>query len=147
MTGRYEKAAIRRQAAIDYITAYPGALAPEIIAALGWKKCSGASRLADMTDRGELARTQTLYRANNANGKGSAVTTYAYTVCTGKTKSACEVMEVVAANLDSNKTKTRPEKNPTPWRTVNREGSNQAYKAQRGQGALRPSPRRGCSLS
>lgn len=143
MTTRYEQAATHRQNALDYIIAHPGATAPEIINALNWhNKAVGSDRPADMVERGELSRKKATITVINAAGTRSVINTYAYTARTNKTKSADKMASAVTANLAADKTAPAP----NPGRTVHIGGTRRDLVNQRGQGALSPSPRRGCSL-
>lgn len=146
MTTRHEQAATHRQDALDYIIAHPGATAPEIINALSWHtKAVGSDRLADMVERGELSRKRATITVINAAGTRSVINTYAYTALVDKTTSADKMASTVAANLESKK---KPKAKPaTPTGSyVHIGGKRTDLKDQRGQGALSPSPRRGCSL-
>lgn len=141
-TMRVRQAEAIRQATINYITDHPGALGTEIVAAMGWARSLGATRLTAMTGRGELSRIKATSYIVNASGASSLIYTYAYT-CTDKAKSADKVMNEITENLAD---KTRKTRSDEPWRTVNIGGVREDLKDQRGQGALPPSVRRGCSL-
>lgn len=140
---RYELAESRRQAALNHINANPGALGPEIIAALGWDKVSGADRLGDMADRGELSRVPAITRITKASGYTTTVSTYAYTALVTKTKSADETRRDVSANLKAAKATRSVVSHPRSFRDENRP----PIRNQGGQGCVRHEVRRGCSLS
>ena len=59
---RAREAMERRQEALDYINANPGAYGPEISEWFGWGKTTSAGRLADMVVAGELTRTPAIYK-------------------------------------------------------------------------------------
>lgn len=139
---RYERAELIRQAAIDYLIANPGTKAPQIIAALKWHPVTGADRLADMTDRGELSRVAALHRAGR-----QMVKTYAYTALVTKTRSAAKTVKDVTENL-KHPAERRPRVVVPEFRDPNRKPINAGYRAG-GQGAIRHSAwsRSGGSLS
>lgn len=139
---RYELAESRRQAALDYIIANPGAKAPQIIAALEWHPVSGSDRLSDMTDKGELSRVPASCRAAKLGGFTQMVKTYAYTALVTKTRSAANTTKDIRENLTP-AAKRRPLEVVREFRDPNR----RPIPNQGGQGAVRHEIRRGCSLS
>lgn len=126
---RFEKAEAMRQAALDYINANPGVLAPQLMDELKWDKHVGAGRLADMTDTGELSRVKSGH-------------TYAYKALVTKTRSASENAKRISDNL---KCARRPK--PLEPEIHFRDPKRKPIPGQGGQGAVRHEIRRGCSLS
>ena len=150
--GRLAQAAAHRQAALDYINANPGVTSTKIIKALNWPAAAGADRLATMCggakNRGqaELSREPVVLMARNSCGYVVPVNTYSYTALTTKTKGADKVSRDVTANFKAEKCQPKPASANEPWRTVHIGGLREDLKNQRGQGAVRHSVRRGCSL-
>lgn len=132
---RHERAEEFRQAALDYIIAHPGALGPEIAAALGWTLALAAGRLTTMARRGEVRRSKVTH---------GMTWTYTYTAAVSKTKSAHAVYSALVDNFG------KPAQHvPAPHhaRQRNIDPERLPIPNQRGQGAMRHEVRRGCSLS
>lgn len=131
---RHERAEEYRQAALDYIIAHPGALGPEIAAALGWPLALAAGRLTTMARRGEVRRSKVTHRMT---------WTYSYTAAVSKTKSAHAIYSALADNFRN------PAHGPAPHyaRQRNVDPERRPIPNQGGQGAMRHEVRRWCSLS
>lgn len=149
---RLQQAESNRQDAIDYILEHAGALSDEIASVLGWSQAACTGRLSSMCERGELSREPIEKRIINKNGNTAVIRTFAYTALVEKTKSAAEVTRDLTANLgvsvQTHKATRKPSHKPVsePGRYVHEGSKRTDLKNQRGQGAVRPSPRRGCSL-
>lgn len=121
---RLRKAQEDRQAALDYINANPGALGPNITAALGWKAASGAGRLEHIVmSLGELRREPAEFVRVNCNGVAQKQQSFAYYALVKTTKSAEEVFESIRGTKPksgkTSKAKAEPEKarafKPAKW--------------------------------
>lgn len=127
---RYEDAASKRQAALDYINDHPGSLGPDVCEALGWKQDVGTRILARMSDMGELLRLEAVMTRPNELGVLHSQRTHAYTARVRVTEPATQVL-----------TRTRKRTEPGKWvggnyRNVNDDRACIAN--QGGQGAARP---------
>lgn len=131
---RHERSEEFRQAALDYISEHPGALGPDVAAALGWTVALAAGRLTTMARRGEVCRSKVTR---------GMTWTYAYTAAVSKTKSAHAVYSALVDNFRN------PAHVPDPQhaRQRNIDPERSPIPNQGGQGAVRHEIRRGCSLT
>lgn len=142
--GRFQLGAELRQLALDYINANPGAAGPEIIAALGWNKQSGVTRLQDMCVSGELRRSPISYELINVRGHKQVQRSFAYWAVCEKTRSASEVVECVASNLHRRSTVASSKSKPA---MSNRDPDRKPIQKQGGQGNIGHRIRCGSTLS
>lgn len=144
MKTRYTQAEEYRQKALVYITANPGALAPDIAIALKLHKSTSADMLREMAEAGELERTPITTRRVNSRGVNAALKTYAYRALVTKTRTAAEVIALVSKNVNR---KPEPKPEPQPWRTVHSNPNGKPIRNQGAQGAVRHSVWIGSSLA
>lgn len=139
--GRYIEGARNRQAALDYINANPGQMAPDIIRALGWDKIGGSDRLGKMYIARELDRERCVYTGVNEQGRKFNMTTYRYTARVQKTRGADEIAYSIAANLRADGEKKREyeakKKKKPVWLTTNTDPERPPIRKQGGQGSGR----------
>jgi hypothetical protein len=98
-TGRFADGERSRQKALNYIIANPGAVGPQISAAMGWRNDVTTPRLTRMMDNGDVERELTQYSYRNERGGLVNITTYAYTALRTKTRAAEEMREVMVENM------------------------------------------------
>lgn len=146
MRTRYTQAEEYRQKALDYITANPGALAPDIAAAIKLHKSTSADMLREMAEAGEVERAPITTRRVNSRGVNAALRTYAYRALVTKTRTAAEVIALVSKNVNR---KPEPKPEPQPWRTgtYNADPNRKPIRNQRAQGAVRRRAWIGSSLA
>lgn len=145
---RYELAEEKRQAALDYINANPGANAPQIIAAMKaiYRTDGGITdRLREMTLAGELQREKVVSRVKRADGFGTNLITYVYTALVEKTRAASEIRAQATDKLKTSHANNRKQR--AKLVKSHRDENRRPIPNQGGQGNLRHEIRRGCSLS
>ena len=94
--GRYLEGELNRQKVLDYLNEHPGAMAPEINKALGFKQDTGSNILMRMTvNFHELTREKRLYFVTNSKGQRQSYTTFAYYPLVKTTKTAMRFARVL----------------------------------------------------
>lgn len=91
---------VMRQAALDYLREHPGAYAPDVCTALGWKASSGASRLAEMAKDLEVRREDAVYIQHWAKGTRRQAS-FRYWAIATTTRQAVDVIKEMGVNLAS----------------------------------------------